>query len=531
MAINFSLAQPQGNGYLDTLQAFALGRESRIQQQKQAGRQKASEQLGAGDTAGARSTAIQTGNYDMATSIGQLSDDQRKQALDQADVMGATAYSLRQKPADQRLAAFRAAVPALRARGFTMEELEAAANNLSDDALDGYVGAASSVKEQIGLLTAQTQANKPIISGPGTDVLDPRTGRVIHSTPFAPRLVARTPEGYEEYQPGGGGPASAAPGASAPGGLPTGQDIEMAALGVVPSLIVSGRARTPERNNEVGGVPGSYHIPDASGVDHARDFTVPAGVPIAQAHAQLKQAFGPGFDVINEGNHIHIEPSRQAGSGSRIIAKGSDKPRYTVLTPQENIELGLDPGTKYQRSPDGQVTAIGGQDRSQGVLTKQQAGLARTKLTSLQAIDNQLRRVEAAMTAAEKDGNTGWLAGRLPGAINAASDKFDTAVAGLAPLIRQLTRVPGEGAMSDYESRLSEASLPSRTQTPEGRREALAQMRDLIRETRAGYTEMLGGSAPSVPAGPRRPKAGDVDGGYRFKGGNPADQSRWEKIR
>ncbi|MFC0304390.1 D-Ala-D-Ala carboxypeptidase family metallohydrolase [Rhizorhabdus histidinilytica] len=527
MAINFGLAQPQGNGYLDTLQAFALGRESRMQQQKQAGRQRASEQLGAGDTTGARTTAIETGNYDMATSIGQLSDDQRKQALDQADVMGATAYSLRQKPADQRLAAFRAAVPALRARGFSMEELEAAARDLSDNALDGYVGAASSVKEQIGLLTAQTQANKPIIAGPGTDVLDPRTGQVLHSTPFAPRPVT-VGDGQTviEYQPGGGDPASAAPGASAPGGLPTGQDIEMAALDFVPGTIVSGRGRTPERNREVGGVPGSYHL-----TDQARDLQPPPGVPMARFHAELKQQFGPGFDVINEGNHVHVEPSRQAAGGSRIIARGDPKPRYTVLTPQENAELGLDPNIKYQRSPDGQVTAIGGQDRSQGQLTKQQAGLARTKLTSLQAIDNQLRRVEAAMAAAEKDGNTGWFAGRLPGAINAASDKFDTAVAGLAPLIRQLTRVPGEGAMSDYESRLSEATLPNRTQTPEGRREALAQMRDLIRETRLGYAEMLGGSAPSAPAAPRQPKAGDVEGGYRFKGGNPADPNRWEKVR
>ena len=35
----------------------------------------------------------------------------------------------------------------------------------------------------------------------------------------------------------------------------------------------------------------------------------------------------------------------------------------------------------------------------------------------------------------------------------------------------------------------------------------------------------------SKESGANAPKIGDVQQGYRFKGGNPADQSNWEKVK
>ena len=35
---------------------------------------------------------------------------------------------------------------------------------------------------------------------------------------------------------------------------------------------------------------------------------------------------------------------------------------------------------------------------------------------------------------------------------------------------------------------------------------------------------------PEQPAKAAAPKAGAVQGGYRFKGGNPADKNNWEKV-
>jgi len=107
------------------------------------------------------------------------------------------------------------------------------------------------------------------------------------------------------------------------------------------------------------------------------------------------------------------------------------------------------------------------------------------------------------MAGLEKGGYAGYLMGRVPSALDAESDTFEKSVRLLASLIRQLTRTPGEGAMSDYESRLAELTLPSRTDTPEGRRESLAGIRELISNVRAGYEEFLG-FPPKAGAGQSR---------------------------
>ncbi len=57
---------------------------------------------------------------------------------------------------------------------------------------------------------------------------------------------------------------------------------------------------------------------------------------------------------------------------------------------------------------------------------------------------------------------------------------------------------------------------------PDGRK-ALDRVETAIAKLRGGT------SAPSAPQN-ALPKAGDIQGGYRFKGGNPADKSNWEQA-
>lgn len=60
--------------------------------------------------------------------------------------------------------------------------------------------------------------------------------------------------------------------------------------------------RSPERNKAVGGKPNSYHL---SG--RARDSVPPPGMSMAAYAAQLRR-LNPDLDVINEGDHVHMEP-------------------------------------------------------------------------------------------------------------------------------------------------------------------------------------------------------------------------------
>lgn len=209
-------------------------------------------------------------------------------------------------------------------------------------------------------------------------------------------------------------------------------------------------------------------------------------------------ALGVGADKAIA-DHRAAEGQRITVRGQDVSAatarRGQDISAATARAGQAVTMRGQDISAATARA--GQSVTMRGQDMAAAARAAPKpatAALARTKLTALNAIDNQLNRVEAAMRKAKYRGP---VAGRLPGGISGVDNAADAAIRQLAPLIRQLTRVPGEGAMSDYESRLAEAGQPSRAQTAEALAETMAGYRDLIRQTRAGYQDILGESPAS----------------------------------
>jgi len=66
--------------------------------------------------------------------------------------------------------------------------------------------------------------------------------------------------------------------------------------------------RTPSHNAAVGGVSNSYHTRrDAAGNPMARDSVPPPGMSMGE-YARRLQALNPHLQVINEGDHVHMEP-------------------------------------------------------------------------------------------------------------------------------------------------------------------------------------------------------------------------------
>lgn len=66
--------------------------------------------------------------------------------------------------------------------------------------------------------------------------------------------------------------------------------------------------RSPSHNKRVGGVSNSFHMrryPD--GTPMARDSVPPKGMSMADYAAELRRQ-NPHLDVINEGDHVHMEP-------------------------------------------------------------------------------------------------------------------------------------------------------------------------------------------------------------------------------
>ena len=102
--------------------------------------------------------------------------------------------------------------------------------------------------------------------------------------------------GFDEGYAGGGLVAFAGGGALGPW-------FEEQAVKAFPGIGITSRQRSAAKNASVDGVPNSYHL-----TDNARDFTPPKGMGMGQLASGLKALYGAGFDIINEGNHVHVEP-------------------------------------------------------------------------------------------------------------------------------------------------------------------------------------------------------------------------------
>jgi hypothetical protein len=70
----------------------------------------------------------------------------------------------------------------------------------------------------------------------------------------------------------------------------------------IPGERVTSTRRSQEHNRRVDGKPNSYHL---SG--RARDSVPPPGMSMGAYYAELRR-LNPMLDVINEGDHVHMEP-------------------------------------------------------------------------------------------------------------------------------------------------------------------------------------------------------------------------------
>jgi uncharacterized protein YcbK (DUF882 family) len=70
----------------------------------------------------------------------------------------------------------------------------------------------------------------------------------------------------------------------------------------LPGERVTSTLRSADRNRAVGGSPRSYHL-----TGKARDSVPPPGMSMATYAAELAR-LNPNMQVINEGDHVHMEP-------------------------------------------------------------------------------------------------------------------------------------------------------------------------------------------------------------------------------
>lgn len=162
----------------------------------------------------------------------------------------------------------------------------------------------------------------------------------------------------------GGGMVAFAPGGSTGSGF--GDYIEQTVLRLDPNIQIAGRARTPARNAQVGGVADSYHV-----IDAARDISVPAGMSKPQFIAQLKSVFGSDYDVLpSKGNSVHVEPGPKLGEKARAGARPSGAP--TIL-PERNMSTAEGRASSVEDQFQNLMRRFGPTEKEQGVDAKRMA--------------------------------------------------------------------------------------------------------------------------------------------------------------
>ncbi|MBU8978175.1 hypothetical protein JI752_018665 [Lysobacter sp. MMG2] len=139
--------------------------------------------------------------------------------------------------------------------------------------------------------------------------------------------------------------------------------------------------RDAGHNAKVGGVSNSYHT-KGQGMDVV--------VPPDQRAAFSARGRDMGYDVLDEGDHMHVEPSRGAqvtssfGPGQQVPASQADISRtqapfgrrhvqrkegpgaYRTLSPDEIAQQGLPEGTVAQVGPNGKIDVVNKPDARTG---------------------------------------------------------------------------------------------------------------------------------------------------------------------
>lgn len=236
------------------------------------------------DRNAARQEALSQGDLDLAKQISEMEDSDRKAAADRFKAAAPVAYQALKLPYEQRKAYIQTVAPELQSAGWTPQQIEAF--DPSDEALTGVVHTNMTLEQAMG----RDKINYQEV-GPGARLVPfDATGRPVAGT-GAPQPVDNTP---------------------APEATPSGEFNYTP----VPGAKVTSGYRTPEHNREVGGVPNSYHTrKDANGHPMAYDLVPPPGMSMAELHQKLV-GLNPNLDVINEGDHIHVEPKPGRGGGA-----------------------------------------------------------------------------------------------------------------------------------------------------------------------------------------------------------------------
>lgn len=468
--------------------------------------------------------------------------DVKDDAVRRADMgqFGAIYAALSNNKADLAIAQLRQRRDAEKAKGIDTSELDHYLEALATGDKDAINAVKGFALAQIaaGDRDKFSEIYKTVGGDRGTKVvaaggaLVDEQGNELYKAPFAPRPVT-VGEGQTvvEYQPGteGGGPASGGgssggaaqalqtnPGALKDGPFARSQPGYTGTSGGFATFETEAQGRSAQmRLLDKNYIQKGFNTPrkiveryaprggensDASVNNYASYIAGKLGIGVDDAISskdvpRLARAMGE-FETGNR-------PGGQA-AGPRVIAQGAPKPGYQLMTPAENEAAGLDPNVRYQRAPDGQITALGGQSKAQlkavppPIVTK--------------VLDNRkaVRNIDGALAEIKKypDG-VGFLIGNTPNWIAQRTDKKGVEVRSAIANIGSLIIHDRSGAaVTVSETPRLLPFIPLTSDTAETAKKKLKRLRaeiaSLNEDYEAQYSEDQGYKPIAASPAPRR---------------------------
>jgi len=338
--------------------------------------------LSAGDQTGAVKTLQNAGDLSGAHEVKQRMWDEddrvtkmdatkRKESAEFTIEATSALYSHLQKAKQENpegaiqdtLTAFEQLAPILKSRGASDDDIVMFRTQLSQDP-----------ERFLTMLHDEASSHlKTHVLSPGQE-LTRADGEVLHSVaPKKEFKILRAGDGSQKLIEVGGPEdiagadtvmASEEVQTQAPGPTNSAADFDVLGDLIEAGAKITSGMRTPEDNVRVGGVTNSLHMQDK-----ARDLVPPEGMTMAQLAEQVRQRM-PHADVIDEGDHVHVEldgkprggmnvmaggsgqDTVRPATGARVVAETAAKPvaNWVTVTAGPN-DPNFRPGTTYQRNP------------------------------------------------------------------------------------------------------------------------------------------------------------------------------------
>jgi hypothetical protein len=245
------------------------------------------------------------------------------------------------------------------------------------------------------------------------------------------------------------------------------------------------------------------------GMDPYQSGTALGGAMMQQALSTPKYErvdLGDSIGVVDErGQVIHRIP-KGATPDTRVREEGANQ-RHQI--PSGSAQLGANVSMRGQDISAG--TAARGQNLTyDAALRGQEAAAARPQAEAAAAQAAKAGEVEKVwnMYSTAREGvmgglsntSTGPIAGRIP-AVTANQQIAEGGVAAMAPVLKQLFRVAGEGVFTDRDQALLLDMVPKRTDRPDAREAKMANI-DAIVRAKLGLPpeQAMPSAAPADPA-------------------------------